>query len=79
MVNPDFATTLDEVADRLRVPGANPFRVRACRTGARMVQAMRRTASILQIDLAPRAGRLVRRVLDSPAASLTCEEASSRQ
>ena len=38
MENPAIALLLDEMADLLEIEGANPFRVRAYRNAARIVQ-----------------------------------------
>ena len=38
--NADLAAVFEEIADRLEIEGANPFRIRAYRNAARQVQAM---------------------------------------
>ena len=38
--NADLAAVFEEIADRLEIEGANPFRIRAYRNAARQLQAM---------------------------------------
>ncbi|MFQ5937259.1 MAG: DNA polymerase/3'-5' exonuclease PolX [Acidiferrobacterales bacterium] len=45
--NADITATFDEIADLLEIEGANPFRVRAYRNGARTVQGLGRDAETL--------------------------------
>ena len=41
--NADIAAVFGEIADRLEIEGANPFRVRACRNAARVVGELGRS------------------------------------
>ncbi|WP_223306870.1 helix-hairpin-helix domain-containing protein [Acidithiobacillus ferrivorans] len=40
VLNPDIARIFDEIADLLEIEDANPFRVRAYRNAARLVQGL---------------------------------------
>ncbi len=42
VLNPDIARVFDEIADLLEIEDANPFRVRAYRNAARLVQGLSR-------------------------------------
>ena len=40
LLNAEIAAVLDEIADSLEIKGANPFRVRAYRNAARVVEGL---------------------------------------
>jgi DNA polymerase (family X) len=50
MSNPDIAAVFDQIADLLEFQGANPFRVRAYRNGARAIQDLGESAADIVVD-----------------------------
>lgn len=45
--NADIAAVFDEIADLLELEGANPFRIRACRSAARTLRDLAREVSAM--------------------------------